>query len=248
MKINSNFFANDTQSNIGSHYNPLIWVVFIRGNVTIIIVGGGNSPTINATIPDQNKGFNPGSWTLDLTSYENDTEDNNSGLTWSVLGVNPLFMDININSSTDVVTFDPRPNISGMDKIVFILSDSGGYTDMQEITVSINRTIELIAGWNLFSVPILENNSVQYVLAPLGNGNWGCGHDDSPPYNCIAGDGDFVGNWTILWTTTQTGSWINFKPDVYYPFIQTQDIQTLEVDKGYWIETTQANNITLAYG
>ncbi|MFC1801549.1 Ig-like domain-containing protein, partial [Nanoarchaeota archaeon] len=206
-----------------------------------------NPPVINPTIPDQRRSFNQGNWTLNLSSYKSDVEDSGSSLTWSVQGVNPLFMDIGV--SGDTITFAPKQDISGMDKVVIVLTDTDGLIDTQEVRVGINRTIEFRNGWNLFSVPILENKSVQYVLTPFGNGNYGCGHDNAPPYNCVPGDGDFAGDWTILWTQDNSGSWIYFRPDVYYTFIPTQDIQTLEVDQGYWIEMnlTSPINLTLQY-
>jgi len=205
------------------------------------------APVINDTIPDYHKEFQPGNWTLDLSGYKYDVEDSGDNLTWSVKGVNPMFMEILING--DIVTFAPIDNVHGVDKVVFELTDTDGLIDTQEIRISINRSLYLFDGWNLFSVPILENRSVQYVLEPLTNGNWGCGHDDTPPFDCVAGDGDFEGNWTMLWTQDDDGNWQYFRPDVHYSLIPNQNIETIEVDQGYWIDMnlTTPINLTLHY-
>ncbi|MCK4589098.1 MAG: hypothetical protein KAT77_01550 [Nanoarchaeota archaeon] len=205
-----------------------------------------NAPVINTTIPDQKRNFNQGAWSLNLSSYKSDAEDSGANLVWSVQGVNPLFMDITFNG--DNVTFTPNQNVSGLDKVSFILTDTDGFIDAQEVKISINRTLTFRDGWNLFSVPILENKTVQYILSPLGNGNYGCGRDGNPT-NCNETAGDFVGNWTIIWTQNNAGSWIYFRPDVYYTFIPTQGLQTLEVDQGYWIDMnlTSPINLTLEY-
>ena len=113
-----------------------------------------------------------------------------------------------------------------------------------------STTIELTKGWNLFSIPSsVSNTSIMSILDQLGNGNWGCGHDDALPYDCNASDGDFVGNWTSIWSYNKTdGSWLVFDPTDYYPTIPDgQEFQTLEFYKGYWINMTEAENLTINY-
>lgn len=239
-----------------SHYTvsqTYLFIVNITGQAVIVQSNASNAtpnkaPKINITIPDQRKQSGQSVWTLNLTPYASDEDTALDNLTWSVLGINPLFMNITIDQSTDLATFSAKFNSSGVDKVTFVVKDNTNLSDQQEITVSVNKTLEFRQGWNLFSVPYLENNSVTYILAQIGNGNFGCGHDDSPPYDCKAADGDFAGNWTILWTQNSTGSWIYFRPDVYYPYISTQSVQTMDVGKGYWISMSTAQNITLNYG
>ena len=51
----------------------------------------------------------------------------------------------------------------------------------------------------------------------------------------------------MLWTQAADGSWIYFRPTVYYPYLDDEDVQTMEVDKGYWIEMTVPMNFTISY-
>lgn len=246
--MTSQMTAYDSYGNSDSDIYGDVWFIYQSGNATIYTGTGNNtSPMIDGIIPDQKRSFAQGPWSFDLSSYATDEQDDPSALEWSVVGVNDLFMEVSFNQTTDVITFTPMQNVSGMDRIVLVLTDSEGLVDTQEIVVSINRTLEFREGWNLFSVPIVENNSVEYLLAPLGNGNFGCGHDDVPPYDCVPADGDFEGNWTMLWTQDSSGNWIYFRPDVYYHYLDDQDVKKMEVDKGYWIEMTSPMTLTISY-
>jgi hypothetical protein len=222
------------------NYTPTVQILGVCSNNTAPVIGA---------IPDQNKLFNPGVWTLNLTPYESDLEDGFANLTWNVSGVNPLLAAVSINPATHVATFVPKPNTTGIDRIVFSLKDSGNLTTNKEISVRINMTIDLHAGWNLFSVPIVENNSVMYILAPLSNGNWGCGHPGpgSSPTTCIAANGDYVGNFTMLWSQDKQGTWVFFRPDEYYLELPSQTLQTMEIGRGYWIKMSANQTLELGY-
>jgi len=97
------------------------------------------APTISGTIPDQSKDEDALAWTLDLTSYESDREDSGTALNWSVSGVDTaLFTATVTDSDNDIVTFTPVADAYGSDAITLTLTDSGGKTATQDITVTLN--------------------------------------------------------------------------------------------------------------
>lgn len=90
--------------------------------------------------------------------------------------------------------------------------------------------------------------SVMQVLAPLGNGNFGCGRDGNVS-SCNVTAGDFNGTWVSVQTyNTTSGQFLVFNPTDYYPTIPGgQEFQTFDVLKGYWIEMTQNDTLELDF-
>ena len=103
---------------------------------------------------------------------------------------------------------------------------------------------------NLFSIPSsVTNTSLLSILDALGNGKYGCGRDNTSPFDCNVSDGDFVGNWTSIWSYNKTNeSWLVFDPEDYYITIpEGQGFTDLDFVRGYWINMTEAQNLTINY-
>ncbi|MBD3313199.1 hypothetical protein GF345_02035 [Candidatus Woesearchaeota archaeon] len=106
-------------------------------------------------------------------------------------------------------------------------------------------TLALLQGWNMISVPLLDNHTVESVLSGLGNGNWGCGRDGTYP-GCNASAGDFEGNFTkILAYNTSDSSWITYNPTDHYLSIGNQGIEEIRAKKGYWIYMNISKDMSL---
>ncbi|MBU0535815.1 MAG: hypothetical protein KKE20_02535 [Nanoarchaeota archaeon] len=104
----------------------------------------------------------------------------------------------------------------------------------------------LSAGWNLISIPFLNNHSVNKVLEQLSNGNWGCGRDGIIPVQCNESAGDYIGNFTkIMSYNTTSSSWETFNPTDQYLAMSNQEIKTLDPKRGYWIKMTAAQDLIL---
>ena len=199
-------------------------------------------PPIVGTIPDQSGVVNT-PWGYDLTTHMTDTINKK----WRVKGVNPLFMDISINPATHVATFTPKTDKYGYDQIAFELVDTQyNATQTQEVIVFVNKTLEFKQGWNMWSLPTVENNSVKNIMAPFGNGNWGCGRNVTNGW-CDPASGDFEGNWTLLRAQLGPNNWTRFFPDEYYPLIDSQTLQNIEPHYGYKIFASVDFSLTIDY-
>jgi len=99
---------------------------------------------------------------IDLTGYENDLEDgpaaDGNSLVWSITGVNTLLYMASIDPITDLLTIIPMPDANGTSQATLILTDSGGLTAIQNITVTIKAV----------------NDPPQIILiSPNGGERWG---------------------------------------------------------------------------
>ena len=96
-------------------------------------------PEIVGTIPDQVGNENDPAWAVDLTEYESDPEDSGTALNWSVGTVSgSLFTATITDLDEDILTITPVADASGSEVITLTLTDSGGLTDTQDITVTLN--------------------------------------------------------------------------------------------------------------
>ncbi|MFC1859063.1 immunoglobulin domain-containing protein [Thermodesulfobacteriota bacterium] len=101
-----------------------------------------DSPVIVGNIPDQIEDENAPSWTLDLTVYESDTEDNGIDLRWSVSGADTsLFIASITDSDNDILTFTPVQYANGSDSITLTLTDSGDLTATQNINITLSNVV-----------------------------------------------------------------------------------------------------------
>ena len=99
-----------------------------------------DAPVIAGTIPDHTKDEDASAWTLDLTAYESDVEDSDTGLDWSVSGVDTaLFNAVITDLDNDILTFTPVTNAHGSDVITLTLTDTGGLAATQDIVVTLTE-------------------------------------------------------------------------------------------------------------
>jgi len=111
--------------------------------LTVVQVGINQTPTNNppviSSIPDQSKDvdvdFGTFSWTFSLNSYVSDDEDSVSILNWTIEGEDSDIVKVSIDSSNEA-KFEPI--IVGVSTITFIVTDSGGLSDEQDVKITIN--------------------------------------------------------------------------------------------------------------
>ncbi len=130
------FTASDGQDSVQS--NPIKLTVIKNAtssseNQTTL----NTAPVIDPAIPDQTK--KPGDiWTLHLNSYVEDSESPKDTLKWRVENVNDNIVNISISNISKEATFTAISE--GEDTVRFIVEDSGGLKDEQEILIQINNT------------------------------------------------------------------------------------------------------------
>ena len=112
-------------------------------NVTV--TGTNTAPVINGTIPAQTLAEDSSAAVLDLTPFERDLEDGNSGLTWTVSGVDAGLLTITINAATDEATITPVANAFGSDTVTFTLTDSGGLSASQNVLITVTAVNDPLA-------------------------------------------------------------------------------------------------------
>jgi hypothetical protein len=107
-------------------------------NIWINVTPFNDAPVINQTIPNYDRNEDDLSWTLDLTYYETDIEDPypSQNLKWGVSNVDSDLLSIGIVDN--IITFTPKPNAFGNNKITIYLSDSGNLMDSQDIWVNVS--------------------------------------------------------------------------------------------------------------
>jgi hypothetical protein len=95
-------------------------------------------PKIIGKIPDQIKSEDSPPWKLYLTQYESDDKDTGSSLRWYVTDNNEsLYQLAGEYSDSDILTFSPKPNAFGNDRITLWLIDSDGLVTFQSIWINI---------------------------------------------------------------------------------------------------------------
>jgi len=106
---------------------------------TLTVTAVNDAPTILGTIPDQIKDEDAAAWTLNLSGFESDVEDSTTALDWTLSGVDTaLFTAVITDSDNDILTFTSVANAYGSDTITLTLTDSGGLTASQDISVTLN--------------------------------------------------------------------------------------------------------------
>jgi len=107
-----------------------------EANGTLTVINA--NPAISPTVPDITTNEDEIT-TLQLTPYEQDIEDTNTGLTWSIHDVNETLFSVSLETATDTLTITPVPDASGNDNVTLTLTDSHGGTATQVITVTIQE-------------------------------------------------------------------------------------------------------------
>ncbi|NOQ56123.1 MAG: hypothetical protein GQ477_04960, partial [Nanohaloarchaea archaeon] len=104
--------------------------------ISITVTAVNDAPTIDPEVTDIETPEDTVA-TLDLTQFENDVEDSDTFLTWTIGGVNTAIFTASIDKSTDVLTITPISDANGADTVTLTLTDSGDATATQDIIVTV---------------------------------------------------------------------------------------------------------------
>jgi hypothetical protein len=111
----------------------------ISGEAVVNIDDTDDPPQIQGAVPDQLKVEDHGTWTLDLSSFADDQEDNPSQLKWRVTGDDPSLYTVagEDQPGNHVLTFSTKQDAFGNNEISLWLVDTRGQTDQQSLWVNI---------------------------------------------------------------------------------------------------------------
>lgn len=146
-----------------------------------------------------------------------------------------LAVTVSVDNSATVGTVTYPGTLAGTTWSCEISSLPGGNTGVTaaqtdaagnegSATATINRTaitvnIGLVTGWNLISIPVLpDNTSIKTILSGIS------------------------GNYSVVWGEFDptTSAWKNFDPNEIF-----NTLNTMEPNKGYWINVTEACTLTV---
>lgn len=113
---------------------------------------------------------------MDLAYYKNDDTDWGDGLTWSVDDVNGSLLDADVTG--DTLTVAPNFGIAGSDDIRLTLTDSGGLTDTQWVSVAITPP-DTLPVWSELPAQIVGENTSSTDVVNLWVYVSDPGYDDS---------------------------------------------------------------------
>ncbi|MCK5160496.1 MAG: hypothetical protein KAQ99_02870, partial [Candidatus Aureabacteria bacterium] len=135
-------------------------------------IAPNTSPVINPAVEDIST-LKDTFMTYDLTANETDLEDTDETLTWTISGVNTALFNASIDAVTDVLTITPVADQEGSDVVTLTLTDSGGLTAAQDVTVTIMVAVYPILTVN--DTPTLaeitvggEEDMYQFTVAEAG--------------------------------------------------------------------------------
>jgi len=112
--------------------------LFIEDTIDVTVNPVNDAPWIFPVISDQIKDEDATPWPLILSINENDVEDIDLNLNWNVSDVNASLFTTSFDVNNNIITFTPVANAFGSDNINLTLTDSGGLTASQIITVTLN--------------------------------------------------------------------------------------------------------------
>jgi hypothetical protein len=151
----------------------------ISGEAIVNVDDNDDPPQIQGVVPDQLKTEDHGTWTLDLSSFASDQEDDNSKLKWRVTGDDSSLYTIagEDQPGNHVLTFSTKQDAYGNDDILLWLIDTRGQTTQQSLWVNItpvNDRPSIFApakAFVRFDVPSPEDYSsyVDDVDNPIGD-------------------------------------------------------------------------------
>ncbi len=129
-----------------------------NGTLTVI----NANPTISSPVPDITTDEDKIT-TLQLTPYEQDIEDTNAGLIWSIHDVDDALFSASIETTTDTLTITPVSDASGSDEVTLTLTDSHGGTATQVLTVTIQEVNDApqVTDFNASAKEIFRGQSMQ---------------------------------------------------------------------------------------
>ncbi len=111
----------------------------IFGDAIINVDDGDGPPVIQGIIPDQHTYEDYGSWSLDLTAYASDAEDDVTQLKWRVTGDDSTLYSITGENipGNHLLTFTTKKDEFGNDDVKFWLIDTKGQSTSQAVWINI---------------------------------------------------------------------------------------------------------------
>ena len=151
----------------------------ISGEAVVNVNDNDDPPRIQGVVPDQLKTEDHGTWTLDLSTFASDQEDDDSKLKWRVTGDDPSLYTIagEDQPGNHVLTFSTKQDANGNNGVTLWLIDTRGQTSQQSLWVNItpvNDRPSIFAPEKVFvrfDVPSPEDYSsyVDDVDNPIGD-------------------------------------------------------------------------------
>ncbi len=111
----------------------------ISGDAVVNVDDNDDPPQIQGVVPDQLKTEDHGTWTLDLSSFASDQEDDNSKLKWRVTADDSSLYTIagEDQPGNHVLTFSTKQDANGNNEVTLWLIDTRGQTSQQSLWVNI---------------------------------------------------------------------------------------------------------------
>ena len=140
-------FENPSDANADNNYELIVTVTDSGGltdtqNITVTVTNANDAPTITSSATNSVSENQTGA--IDVNSQDQDGDTEASGLTYALSGGADQAL-FSINSNTGVVTFNSAPDFENPDdanadnnyELIVTVTDSGGLTDTQNITVTV---------------------------------------------------------------------------------------------------------------
>ncbi len=145
--------------------------LFVEQDVLFTVNAVNDTPTVEATIPDQTLAEDFTSYTIDLNAAFADTETADNALVYSVSGNT----NINVSIASGNATITPTANWNGSETLTFRATDTGGLFVEQTVLFTVNAVNDAPAATNLndditynISDTSVELNNI--VITDLDNG------------------------------------------------------------------------------
>ncbi len=141
-------------------------------NITLNVTQVNDAPTIAPTVPNITLAEDSGAFVLFLTQNEQDIEDLNgtglsNGLSWAVINQNASLYSLFVFSTLDMLVFNTTLDAFGTDTIGLILTDSGGLSATQNLTVTITPVNDAPAIAPIPAQSVTEDTLTTLELAPF---------------------------------------------------------------------------------
>ncbi len=151
-------------SSIANEYGNTTFTLYLRDShvfldgisITIVVNAVNDNPVILSEDEISNnpawvRNIDAGAFSINLTAYGSDLEDNRTVLKWFVVGLDPQIATVTgENSSDDILVFNPVG--VGSDSFYLVLIDSGNETDTILVTINIESNLGLILA---ITIPIV---------------------------------------------------------------------------------------------
>ena len=109
----------------------------ISSDLLIHVLSPTYAPVFSDSVPDQVKPEDYGTWTLNITSYVSDNEDNYSELRWYVTNERVITVTGENKTGNMDIEFSTKKDMNGVDFLNLVVVDSDGLTATTTIKVDI---------------------------------------------------------------------------------------------------------------